>query len=59
MPIDLNTGQGVLMVFKIFDGLYAFIWEDYTQNNCNTYLITGSKNILMGAVGLNLAGVQL
>lgn len=32
---------------KVFNGLHAFIWQDYTQNNCNTYLIEGSKNILI------------
>jgi len=32
---------------KIFDGLYAFIWKDYTQNNCNSYLIESDKKILI------------
>jgi glyoxylase-like metal-dependent hydrolase (beta-lactamase superfamily II) len=35
------------MLVKVFDGLYAFIWEDYTQNNCNTYLIDSSRRILV------------
>ncbi len=32
---------------KITEGLYSFIWEDYTQNNCNTYLIDSSVKILI------------
>ena len=32
---------------KIFDGLYAFIWRDSRANNCNAYLIDGSKRILI------------
>lgn len=35
------------MVHKILDGLYAFIWQDYRQNNCNTYLIDADKRILI------------
>lgn len=35
------------MVHKIFDGLYAFIWQDYRQNNCNSYLIDDGKRILI------------
>lgn len=35
------------MVRKIFDGLYGFIWQDYQQNNCNTYLIDDGKKILI------------
>ncbi len=35
------------MLIKVFDGLYAFIWEDYSQNNCNTYLIESSRKILI------------
>lgn len=35
------------MLLKVIDGLYAFIWEDYTQNDCNTYLIDSSKKILI------------
>jgi len=35
------------MTVKLFDGLYAFIWDDYTQNNCNTYLIDSGKKILI------------
>jgi hydroxyacylglutathione hydrolase len=32
---------------KIADNLYAFIWRDPQDNNCNTYLIKGSKTILI------------
>jgi hydroxyacylglutathione hydrolase len=32
---------------QIFDGLHAFIWRTYTQNNCNTYLIDGELRILI------------
>ncbi len=35
------------MVTKIFDGLYGFIWQDYRQNNCNSYLIDADKRILI------------
>lgn len=32
---------------KIFDGLYAFLWNNPAANNCNTYLIRAEKNILI------------
>ena len=32
---------------QIFDGLHAFIWMVYTQNNCNTYLIDGKLKIII------------
>ena len=32
---------------QIFDGLHAFIWRVYTQNNCNTYLIDGELKIII------------
>ncbi len=35
------------MVRKVLDGLYAFIWQDYRQNNCNTFLIDDGKRILI------------
>ncbi|MFY9397505.1 MAG: MBL fold metallo-hydrolase [Desulfomonilia bacterium] len=35
------------MLVKVFKGLYGFIWDDYTQNNCNTYLIDSSRKILI------------
>jgi hydroxyacylglutathione hydrolase len=41
---------------EIFSGLYAFIWQDYTENNCNSYLITGSKTILVDPGHLHLFG---
>ena len=35
------------MLIQIFEGLYGFIWDDYSQNNCNTYLIDASEKILV------------
>lgn len=35
------------MVTKILDGLYGFIWQDYRQNNCNSYLIDADRRILI------------
>ena len=32
---------------EVFEGLHAFLWMNPTTNNCNTYLIKGSKNILI------------
>jgi hydroxyacylglutathione hydrolase len=32
---------------KIADNLYAFIWRNPQANNCNTYLIKGSKPVLI------------
>jgi len=32
---------------KISEGLHAFVWQDPTANNANTYLIDGSKKILI------------
>jgi hydroxyacylglutathione hydrolase len=32
---------------EIAKGLHAFVWRDFQVNNCNTYLIRGSKNILI------------
>jgi glyoxylase-like metal-dependent hydrolase (beta-lactamase superfamily II) len=32
---------------EITTGLHAFIWRDFQLNNCNTYLIRGSHNILI------------
>jgi len=32
---------------KVFDGLYAFLWQDYRENNCNTYLIDGDTKVLV------------
>ncbi len=55
------------MVLKITDGLYAFIWQDYRQNNCNTFLIDAGKYVLVDPghrhlfehVERGLAAVQL
>jgi len=35
------------MVTKITDGITGFIWTDYRQNNCNTYLIDAGARILV------------
>jgi hydroxyacylglutathione hydrolase len=32
---------------KIFDGLYGFIWQSASENNCNSFLIDGAKKILI------------
>ncbi len=32
---------------KIFDGLHAFIWQSYRENNCNAYFIDDGKKILI------------
>jgi glyoxylase-like metal-dependent hydrolase (beta-lactamase superfamily II) len=32
---------------KVFEGLHAFIWRDNRANNCNAYLIEGSKRVLI------------
>lgn len=32
---------------RVMDNLYAFSWTDPTENNSNTYLITGKRNILI------------
>ena len=32
---------------KITENLYAFLWANPTANNCNSYLITGDKKILI------------
>jgi hydroxyacylglutathione hydrolase len=32
---------------KVIEDLYAFIWKDISQNNCNSFLIEGSKKILI------------
>jgi hydroxyacylglutathione hydrolase len=39
---------------KILDDLYAFIWRNPQENNCNTYLIKGSKTILIDPGHLHL-----
>jgi len=35
------------MLIQVLEGLYGFIWDDYSQNNCNAYLIDSSKKILI------------
>jgi len=32
---------------KIIDGLYGFIWQSASENNCNSFFIDGSKKILV------------
>jgi hydroxyacylglutathione hydrolase len=32
---------------NIFDGLHAFIWQNYRENNCNAYFIDDGKRILI------------
>ncbi len=32
---------------EIIENLYAFLWNNPTANNCNTYLIDGEKRILI------------
>jgi hydroxyacylglutathione hydrolase len=32
---------------KVADDLYAFIWRDGSRNNCNSFLINGSKRIIL------------
>ena len=32
---------------KVFDGLHAFVWRQYSENNCNTYLIDAALKILI------------
>ena len=32
---------------EVTNNLYAFIWREMRMNNCNTYLIDGSKRILI------------
>jgi glyoxylase-like metal-dependent hydrolase (beta-lactamase superfamily II) len=32
---------------NVTDGVHAFLWESYSENNCNTYLLTGEKNVLV------------
>jgi hydroxyacylglutathione hydrolase len=39
---------------KILDNLQAFIWRHSQVNNCNTYLIQGSKTILIDPGHLHL-----
>ncbi len=35
------------MMAKVCEGLTAFIWQDYQENNCNTFLLCGEKKILI------------
>ena len=39
---------------KVFDGLHAFIWQDYSANNCNTYCIESDRKILIDPGHLHL-----
>jgi hydroxyacylglutathione hydrolase len=44
------------MLVKVLEDLYAFVWDDYTQNNCNTFLINASKKILVDPGHAHLFG---
>jgi hydroxyacylglutathione hydrolase len=44
------------MQVKIFDGLYAFLWQSYRENNCNAYFIDNGKRILIDPGHLHLLG---
>lgn len=41
---------------QILENLYGFFWLDPTTNNCNTYLITGTMNILIDPGHYHLFG---
>lgn len=41
---------------KILEGLYGFLWNNPTANNCNTYLIDGEKRILVDPGHYHLFG---
>ena len=41
---------------RLMDDLYVFLWQSLTENNCNTYLITGKKNILIDPGHYHLFG---
>jgi len=41
---------------KICDGLHLFPWTSFRENNCNTYLIEGSKRILVDPGHAHLLG---
>jgi len=32
---------------KIIDGLYGFLWQSASENNCNSFFIDGTKRILI------------
>jgi hydroxyacylglutathione hydrolase len=39
--------KGKKIPVKIFDNVHAFLWQDMMTNNCNTFLINGSKKVLI------------
>ncbi len=41
---------------RVMDDLYAFFWTDPSENNSNTYLITGRRNILIDPGHYHLFG---
>ncbi|MFH1243742.1 MAG: MBL fold metallo-hydrolase [Pseudomonadota bacterium] len=43
-------------MMKIIDGLYGFLWNNPTENNCNAYLIDGEKRILVDPGHYHLFG---
>jgi hydroxyacylglutathione hydrolase len=44
------------MLVQVLEGLYAFVWDDYSQNNCNTFFINASKKILVDPGHAHLFG---
>jgi glyoxylase-like metal-dependent hydrolase (beta-lactamase superfamily II) len=32
---------------NVTEGVHAFLWQSYSENNCNAYLLEGEKNILV------------
>ena len=41
---------------KVAENLFAFLWQDARSNNANTYLIRGTKNILIDPGHFHLFG---
>jgi glyoxylase-like metal-dependent hydrolase (beta-lactamase superfamily II) len=54
-PLSIS-GKETQMFVKVFEGLYGFIWEDYSQNNCNTYFIDSYKKVLIDPGHAHLFG---
>jgi glyoxylase-like metal-dependent hydrolase (beta-lactamase superfamily II) len=43
----MDSAEVTDMVTRITEGLTGFIWTDYRQNNCNTYLMDDGMRILI------------
>jgi len=41
---------------KVTDGVHAFLWQSYSENNCNTYLLEGEKRVLVDPGHRHLLG---